>query len=79
MFSSEDESEGGCTRVEESSRWIAEMKGGAEEAGPGGQRDANGEDFVRGVTAMLEALAGRSGGGEPTAPHKALERRQRTL
>jgi hypothetical protein len=73
------ESEDGYTRFEESSRWIAKITGGAAEANPEEPRDANSEDFVGGASAMLATLTGRSGGGEPTAPHKALEQRQRTL
>ncbi len=34
----------GYSRFEESSRWIAEVTGGAAEAGPVGPRDASGED-----------------------------------
>jgi hypothetical protein len=66
--SSEDEPEDGYTRFEESSRWIAEMTGGAAEAGPVGPKDAGGEDFVRGVSATLDALAGRSRKGRADCP-----------
>jgi hypothetical protein len=45
--SSEGEPEDGYMRVEESSKWIAKMTGGAAEASPVGPRDANSEDFVR--------------------------------
>ncbi len=61
--SSEGESEDRYMRFEESSRWIAEMTGGAAEAGPVGPRDSSGEDFVRGVSATLDTLVGWSGGG----------------
>jgi hypothetical protein len=40
---SESEPEDEYTRFEESSRWIAEMTGGAAEEGP---RGAGGEDFI---------------------------------
>jgi hypothetical protein len=66
--SSEGESEDGYARFEESNRWIAKMTGGAVENGPVGPRDASSEDFVRGASASLATLAGRSGGGELTAP-----------
>jgi hypothetical protein len=58
--SSEGESEDGYMRFEESSRWIAEMRGGAAEASPVEPRDANSEDFVRGASATLATLTGQS-------------------
>jgi hypothetical protein len=77
--SSEGESEDGYTRFEESSRWIAKMTGGAAEASLAETRDASSENFVRGASATLATLTGRSGGGEPAALREALERRQRTF
>jgi hypothetical protein len=58
--SSEGEPENGCTRFEESSRWIAEMTEGAEEAGPVGPRDASDEDFVKGALATLDMVDERA-------------------
>ncbi len=58
--SSGDESEGGCTRFEESSRWIAEMGEGATEADPVLPRDTSDEDFVKGALATLDMLDERA-------------------
>jgi hypothetical protein len=75
--SSEDEPEDEYTRFEESSRWIAEMTGGAAEAGLEGPRGASNEDFAGGASTTLDTLARRSGGGGPAAFYKALKWRQR--
>jgi hypothetical protein len=76
--SSEDEPEDEYTRFEESSRWMAEMTGGAAGAGPEGPRGASNENFVGKASAPPDTLGRRSGGGEPAAPHEALKWRRRT-
>jgi hypothetical protein len=58
--SSGDEFEGGCTRFEESSRWIAEMGERAMEADPVLPKDTSDEDFVKGVLATLDMLDERA-------------------
>jgi hypothetical protein len=75
--SSEDKPEDEYTRFEESSRWIAEMKGGAAGAGPKGLGGASSEDFAEGAANTPSTLTRRPEGGEPGAPHEALKRRLR--
>jgi hypothetical protein len=68
--------EDGYTRFEESSRWIAEMTGGAAEAGPVGPRDASSEDFAKGVSVRLDARLGGQE-GESRLPRMRLWRGDR--
>ncbi len=58
--SSGDESEDGCTRFRESSRWIAEMGEHAVEVDPVVPRDTSDEDFVKGALATLDMLDERA-------------------
>ncbi len=58
--SSGDEFEGGCTRFEESSRWIAEMGEHTTEAELVLPRDTSDEDFVKGALATLDMLDDRA-------------------
>ncbi len=60
MDSSGDESKGGCTRFEESSRWIAELGELAVEAGPVLPKDTSDKDFVKGALATLNMLDERA-------------------
>ncbi len=71
MDSSEDEPEYEYTRFEESSRWIAEMTGGAAEASPKGSGGASSEDLAEGTanTAnMPSTLARRPERGSSGCP-----------
>jgi hypothetical protein len=54
--SSGDESDGGCSRFEESSRWIAEMGEYTVEVDSTSPRDMSDEDFVKGALATLDML-----------------------
>jgi hypothetical protein len=54
--SSGNESDGGCSRFEESSRWIAEMGEHAVEVDSTLPRDTSDEDFMKGALATLDML-----------------------
>jgi hypothetical protein len=57
--SSGDESDGGFSRFEESSRWIAEMGEHTMEAESVVPGDVSNEDFVKGALATLDMLERR--------------------